>query len=65
MSNQYLLRHREDHLYAHFNPRTSEYCMRETTLGAIVFTEDGGQAFIIEAQLDGEWELVPLNPSDA
>jgi len=61
MSDRYFIKHNEDEMYIHFNPHTQVYFIGDKLLGAVTFSESGGQALIRDADLGSDWGFVPVN----
>jgi len=59
--NAYIIKHKTDNLYIHFNPRTGEYYVDDKIVGAVGFYEQQGKEFLKVSNLEQYWELKLIN----
>lgn len=57
----YVIAHKTDDLYVHYNPHKEAYVLDDRKQGAAVFTYENGTNFLNQAGLQDDFRLVEMN----
>ena len=57
----YVIAHKTDDLYVHYNPHKEAYVLDDRKVGAAIFTYEDGTDFLDKSGLQNDFRLVEVN----